>query len=257
LEKKLPMENEERDDGFEDSPGFAPISSQQGRDRYRAELLAALPRSYSPWLHLLAPSLVVAVTGAVCVARIDDLRAIELTVVPVLFVLANAFEWRLHKSYMHRPRWPLRLLYEQHTLMHHRLYVEEDMDFQSFREAAFVLFPWYAVPLVLVGTSPIAAGLWLGISPNTGLLFVFSCVAYVLCYEWLHMSFHFPRDSFVGRRRLVRWLARHHARHHAPRRMAHWNMNVVFPLWDHVRRTVAKDASPATSSSRSRAAKAH
>jgi len=63
---------------------------------------------------------------------------------------------------------------------------------------------------------------------------------YVISYEWMHLSYHLPRNSFVGRRWIVRLLRRHHATHHHPPLMQAWNFNVTIPLWDLVRRTIYK-----------------
>jgi len=59
-------------------------------------------------------------------------------------------------------------------------------------------------------------------------------------YEWLHLSYHLPPESWIGRRALIRILKRHHAIHHEPRLMQRWNFNVTLPLWDRVRGTYAK-----------------
>jgi sterol desaturase/sphingolipid hydroxylase (fatty acid hydroxylase superfamily) len=61
---------------------------------------------------------------------------------------------------------------------------------------------------------------------------------YVVSYEWLHLAYHLPADSFIGRRWLIARLRRHHALHHDPRLMQKWNFNVTFPIWDRVRGTV-------------------
>jgi sterol desaturase/sphingolipid hydroxylase (fatty acid hydroxylase superfamily) len=67
----------------------------------------------------------------------------------------------------------------------------------------------------------------------------------MVLYEVSHLSYHLPPESFVGRRRLVRWLREHHARHHDPRLMQKWNFNVTIPFWDWIRGTIApKDIVP-------------
>ena len=88
------------------------------------------------------------------------------------------------------------------------------------------------------GALPIPAALWLGFGlRNPALLFMAVPMAYVVAYEWLHLSYHAPADSFVGRMQLIRKLRRHHAVHHAPELMQKWNFNVTIPLWDWIRRT--------------------
>ncbi len=65
-------------------------------------------------------------------------------------------------------------------------------------------------------------------------------MGYVVSYEWMHLSYHLPPESFVGRLALVRFMRRHHAIHHDPRIMQKWNFNVSVPLWDVVRRTYVR-----------------
>ena len=78
---------------------------------------------------------------------------------------------------------------------------------------------------------------------NMALLFLSTCVFYTLSYEWLHLAYHLPADSFIGRRWLVRVLRRQHATHHAPELMQRWNFNVTLPLWDVLRGTLYKGSS--------------
>src|SRR5262249_10761628 len=85
---------------------------------------------------------------------------------------------------------------------------------------------------------PVPLALWAVGHPNLGLLFLATAMAYTVGYEWLHLSYHAPADSFVGRSRLIARLRNHHAVHHAPELMQRWNFNVTIPLWDWVRGTI-------------------
>jgi hypothetical protein len=105
------------------------------------------------------------------------------------------------------------------------------MEIADTRELMLVLFPPYVLPLLLVLTAPISVGLWF-LAPNLGWLFVASTLGYYLLYEWLHMFHHWPRDSWLGRRRLIAWLRRPHQLHHDPSVMTKGNFNVSFPLAD-------------------------
>jgi len=88
-----------------------------------------------------------------------------------------------------------------------------------------------------VTTLPITAGLWM-LSPNLAALWVASSMGYVVAYEWLHLAYHVPADSPIGRSRLIGWLRRHHAMHHTPELMQRWNFNVTVPLADWVLGTI-------------------
>jgi sterol desaturase/sphingolipid hydroxylase (fatty acid hydroxylase superfamily) len=91
------------------------------------------------------------------------------------------------------------------------------------------------------------------VSPNVGALWVATTIAYVLAYEWLHLSYHLPEDGPVGRLPLVRVLRRHHAIHHAPEFMQRWNFNVTLPLLDWIRGTLYRPARAAPAAARARA----
>jgi sterol desaturase/sphingolipid hydroxylase (fatty acid hydroxylase superfamily) len=69
----------------------------------------------------------------------------------------------------------------------------------------------------------------------------------VLVYEWLHLAYHLPDESFIGRRLLIRRLRQHHARHHNPKLMQRWNMNVTLPLFDWVFGTIHRQPTDAAS----------
>ena len=57
-------------------------------------------------------------------------------------------------------------------------------------------------------------------------------MAYVLSYEALHLAYHLPERSLVGRLRVIRILRQHHRTHHRLALSQCWNFNVTLPLWD-------------------------
>jgi hypothetical protein len=131
------------------------------------------------------------------------------------------------------------VLYDRHTPEHHMVFVTDDMSIRSWREFHLVLIPAYGIVAAAVGALPFPALLWLGFGlRNPALLFMASTMVYVVMYEWLHLSYHLPADSFIGRLALIQRLRRHHAVHHAPELMQKWNFNVTIPLWDWIRGTI-------------------
>jgi sterol desaturase/sphingolipid hydroxylase (fatty acid hydroxylase superfamily) len=104
-----------------------------------------------------------------------------------------------------------------------------------------VLIPAYGLFLIFVSLVPVAAALWLILGRNVSLLYTATAMAYALLYEWLHLAYHLPPESRIGRLPPIRFLRRHHEIHHDPRLMRHWNFNVTMPLWDWVRGTLIKD----------------
>ena len=224
--------------------GFEP--SRPRRDALRQQVVDAAPRWYRPWLHLALPALFGLGIVAGSILLISELHPIELLTIPAVFLAANATEWRAHRDLLHQ-RMPLAgPLYEQHTLRHHRIFVAHDMAMRSRDEWRMVLLPAYGILAIFVATGPITVALWLLGMPNVAALFVASCMAYVLSYEWLHLSYHLPEGHWLGGTQLIGVLRRHHATHHDPKLMQRYNFNVTVPLWDWVRGTVAPTAAAET-----------
>ncbi|RME55394.1 MAG: fatty acid hydroxylase [Deltaproteobacteria bacterium] len=214
------------------------LLSQENRDAFRKDILDALPSFYNPYLHLGITSLFGVATIGGALFLIHDLRWWEWTGVPLFYLFFNMSEWNIHKYMLHRRSRIAPVLYDRHTPVHHRIYLTDDMEIRTTREFALVLIPAYGIVLVFAATIPLTLLLWfLGLGNLAG-LFVIVAMAYVLSYEWLHLAFHLPRGSWVGRRRLIRKLARFHAIHHDPRLMQRWNFNVTVPLWDWVQGTL-------------------
>ena len=210
----------------------------------REDRLAALSPRYQPARHVLLPTAFGALVVVGCAFLLKDLRLIELCTVPAVFLFANACEWHLHRDALHKRLQFMPSLYDRHTPIHHCIYTREDMELRDWRELAFILIPPWAGMVLCAALLPIACALALALSPNAALLFLATCMAYVVSYELLHMSYHFPQRSFVGKNPLIRALARHHSVHHDPRNMQMYNMNVTLPLWDIVRGTRLPFAAP-------------
>lgn len=198
----------------------------------RAELVGAIPRWYSGYGHFALINALGLLAIAGSLSRLDGLAWWEGLFVPFFFCFANLFEWWVHRGPMHHPTRLLRLLYRRHTLEHHAAFTEDDMALREPRELMLVLFPPWFLPLFLLMTSPIPVLLGWLVSWNLGLLFFASAIAYYLVYEHFHLAHHWPAESWLARRPIVRWVRQHHARHHDPARMTQGNFNVSFPLWD-------------------------
>lgn len=206
----------------------------------REELLERIPPGYSPAFHLAFPSVVGIGTAVAAVFFLRDVRAVELLVVPFVFLLSNMTEWRAHRDLLHRRTWPLEVLYDRHTPEHHRVYTTDDMAIRDVREFRLVLIPAYGILAVAVAAAPGPVVLALLGLRNAALLWIATAMLYVVAYEWMHLAYHLPESSFVGRMRVVARFRRHHAIHHDPRLMQKWNFNVTFPIWDRVRGTIWK-----------------
>jgi hypothetical protein len=211
------------------------------RARVRDKAVAEIPDWYSPLAHLIFPSTVGLACIALAIMEIRDLKPIQLLLVPVVYLISNAAEWRAHKNLLHKRTPPLQLLYDRHTPQHHMIFITEDMSMRTRREFRLVLIPFYGVLSILAVTVPIAVALTLGGYRNLGALFVITTTFYVLSYEWLHLAYHMPPGSFVGRLPGLPTLRKHHATHHDPELMQKWNFNVTVPFWDWVRGTIYRE----------------
>jgi sterol desaturase/sphingolipid hydroxylase (fatty acid hydroxylase superfamily) len=212
---------------------------EESREAFRQRQVAAIPRLYSPWLHLAGTTLpgVAVVVGAAL--YVSGLRPLELLTIPVTFVLANLGEWHAHRNLLHR-RWRvLPVLYDKHTPMHHRVYRYADMDIRSTRELKLVLIPAAGVMGLVVFNAAVAVGIGALISANVGWLFLATVGVYVVSYELSHAAYHLPATHPIGRLGLVRRLRELHAIHHDPRVMQRWNFNVTLPLADWLFGTLA------------------
>jgi hypothetical protein len=221
------------------------------RDALRAKAVAEMPWWYNPWAHLAFPSAVGLGMIALALSLLEDVRPVELLTVPVVLVLVNFNEWFVHRNVLHRRLWPLEVLFWRHTPEHHVIYVRDDMAMRTTQEFRLVLIPSYGILAIFVTTLPVTFALATLVSWNVAALWVATSMGYVVAYEWLHLSYHLPADSRIGRSRAIGLLRRHHAWHHTPELMQTWNFNVTVPLADWVLGTIhpgtraaAADATP-------------
>lgn len=202
------------------------------REAFRERTIGEIPASYSPALHLLAPAAFAVIVFVACVWLVHDLRAAELWTIPITLLAGFGFEWRVHKSILHRRVPGLSELYVRHELHHHVIYTHDDMTMRERREWRLVLMPAYAIVLVFGMLVPLGAGVWRLLGPNVALLFVATSMVFFATYEWLHLAYHLPPEHPVSRLGWLRSLRELHRRHHDPRLMKRWNFNVTVPLFD-------------------------
>jgi len=220
------------------------LEHDDAREAFRRKTRDAIPARYSPTLHLGIPAVVGLGLIAASIALLRDVRWYDLLLVPIVYVMSNATEWRAHKHALHhRMRGPARILYDRHTPMHHRVFIAKDMAVRDRREFALVLLPAFGIAAIFLITAPLTIALWF-VRANLAYLFVATTMSYVLSYEWLHLAYHLPKDHFVAKLGVIQRLRRHHATHHHPPLMQRWNFNVTVPLWDWVRHTTYPERLP-------------
>ena len=207
----------------------------------RRKLVARIPWWYVPWVHLCGPSLVGIPIVVFALSRVTAPHAWELASALLFVAWANLAEWFLHKRVLHHRVALLAFAFVRHTPQHHGAFDGGSLAIRDPRELKLVLLPAFGVIATFAGAIPPGLALAALVSPNIGALWVATMVGYVLAYEWLHLSYHLPAESAVGRLALVRVLRRHHALHHTPELMQRANFNVTVPLWDWLLGTLARD----------------
>ena len=206
--------------------------TQNKTDALRQKILAETPRWYNPYVHLAIPSITGITAIVLALTQLSGLTALQLSAIPITYVICNGIEWFAHKYLLHHRNPLAPVLYDQHTPMHHMVYTHEDMAIRDIREFKMVLIPAYGVFLIALHSAPVAWALAHFGYTNVAVLWFVTAVGYAVGYEWLHLSYHLSPQSAVGGLSLVKWLRKHHSIHHDPRLMQTTNFNVTVPLWD-------------------------
>ncbi|MDT8450589.1 MAG: sterol desaturase family protein [Wenzhouxiangellaceae bacterium] len=230
-------------------------ATRRYREQYRAE---HIPAGYSGPRHFALILGFVALVVAIGIWRLEAVRPLEWLAVPLTFLYANLAEYLGHRFVMHRRRPGLGLIYERHTLQHHRFFTHRDMRYDSTTDFRAVLFP----PLLMVFFAiafALPAGLalaWL-FSANVAWLFVVTALAYYACYEILHFTYHHDEghdeDENNGSWLLdlpgVRRMRQLHLSHHDPAIMQRGNFNITWPICDRLfgTRVLNKASNPSAS----------
>ena len=200
------------------------------REQYRDQLIS---EGYSGRLHFSVILGFVALVLAIGAFRLEDVQPLEWLVVPLTFLYANLAEYLGHRFVMHR-RWPgLGLIYERHTLQHHRFFTHETMQYDSSDDFKAVLFPpmlmmFFAIAFALPAGLLLA---WL-FSANVAWLFVMTAIGYYGSYEILHFAYHQDEGSWIMRLPGVKRMRQLHRSHHDPAIMQKGNFNITWPICD-------------------------
>jgi hypothetical protein len=202
--------------------------------RFRTGYRERIARWYNGWLHVAIIYLIGIVAFYVYISHIHQVLPLEWSVIPIVFLACNLFEWSLHAQVMHRPRdvLGLRAVYQRHTLAHHQFFTREEMRFASQRDWRVTLFPPYALIVLITLSVPAACILGVTISANVGWLTMCVTTGMYLVYEFMHFCCHVEENAFVRLAPFVNTIRRHHTAHHDQSIMMERNMNLTFPIAD-------------------------
>lgn len=197
----------------------------------RDVLRATTPSSYR-WTRHVALIVAFAAAGlAICLHVLGGLRASDAGVVLVAFLITNLGEYVAHRWPLHRPLFP-RAVYQRHVREHHAFFTFDRMAVDAWPEIRWVLFPPWALPLLVATVVPLALVIGAVAGTRAAWLFVLVVIAYYALYEVLHALAHLPDGAPLARLRAVRALTHHHRVHHDPALMQRWNFNFAIPLFD-------------------------
>jgi len=197
----------------------------------RQHLRASTPASYSWRQHV---GLIVAFTLAatwLAIVQIEAAGAADAIFFLATLVFLNFGEYATHRWNMHVWRIP-QAVHHRHVIEHHGFFTDETMGIDGIDDLRWVLFPPWALPLLVVSVLPYFLLLWWLAPTGWAWIFLLAVILYYGFYEVLHALAHVPASHPVGGHRLVRAITRHHRVHHAVGLMDHWNFNFVVPLFD-------------------------
>lgn len=202
-----------------------------GPQAHRQALRATTPPAYRWWRHA---SLIAAFTGAgmaIALWRLDEPGPGDWLAFAGLLLFTNFGEYAAHRWNLHVRTFP-RAVYHRHVVEHHGFFTREHMAIDAWDDLRWVLFPPWALPLLVATVVPLAAGLaWL-LPANYPWLLVLAVITYYGLYEILHALAHLPDDHALAGTAPVRALTTHHRLHHDPALMRHWNFNFAVPIFD-------------------------
>lgn len=200
------------------------------RQRERSE---GFPAYYNGWLHLAASAAVMLGLCAWSLTQLQDVRAWEWGMLPLVALLGNGAVFFIHRDLLHRRRRGARFAYYMHSDVHHKFFTYEHIVCQRVRDLHAVLFPVWVVLLVLGGINLVGWFLLQQlVSANCAWFLMFGSSAYFLTYEVFHTASHLQDDHPLLIFPPFRYMRAHHRLHHAHSRMHSKNFNIIYPLGD-------------------------
>jgi hypothetical protein len=197
----------------------------------RTELRATAPAGYRWWRHVALVAAFVAAGLAGALSQLGSVGPLEGLWFAGMLLLTNLGEYAVHRRNLHVPRFP-RAVYHRHVVEHHAFFTFERMAVDGWEDLRWVLFPPWALPLLVATVLPIFLAVWSLAPPNLAWLFLLAVVTYYGVYEFLHALAHLPAGHPLAGSRLVRAMTHHHRVHHDPTLMRRYNFNFAVPIFD-------------------------
>lgn len=212
--------------GDGDPAGAMPATAAV-RNRFRAKT----PPGYRAGRHVALVAAFVAAGLVATLPRALPFAPSDLAWIAGFLVLLVLGEYASHRWAMHVAVIP-RAVHHRHVVEHHGFFTRRDMACEDRDDLRWVLFPPWALPLLVATVAPTAALIGRLVSARIAWLFLLEVVAYYAVYEVVHALAHLPTEHPWAGRPLVQAATRHHRLHHDPALMDRWNFNFVLPLGD-------------------------
>jgi sterol desaturase/sphingolipid hydroxylase (fatty acid hydroxylase superfamily) len=202
------------------------------REEYRRTRIQSW---YAGPTHFLGCNLMLGSMAAGLIALNPHWGLAAWCMVPVAFIYSNLMEYWAHRIPLHVPTPGIKQAYKAHGIQHHRFYTAEHMAADTPRDWHVVLFhPISYLGFIIFLGGPPGLVLWATLGASAGLAFEATALLYFLTYEWMHLIYHLPTTSRLGRIPGMARLREHHLKHHDMRLMSKWNFNITFPIFDRV-----------------------
>lgn len=147
------------------------------------------------------------------------------------YIVLSFIEHYIHKFHMHRPGFLNKLhpwLFEHHQKVHHPAYRENfDIANPLEHKDIGIELPIYHVAIPALAVAAILAYF----SLTGGIVFFVGVVVHMIIWNVFHRAMHTPEQSWLKRRGIYKFFARHHYIHHLYPKT---NFNIVCLFADYI-----------------------
>jgi sterol desaturase/sphingolipid hydroxylase (fatty acid hydroxylase superfamily) len=213
---------------FENVPKEIPFGSEEFRQYFRTHMVNNLPAgNYYLTTYVISLTIIIA-----CLVDFLEVKSFfELLSVPFYFLFCNFFEYLFHRFPMHQKVKFMKAVYH-HVTIHHNFYANDLYYYENPNDYYAVLIPYYVWIHVVISSCVLGLIVYAIFGYNQAILFLVTVSSYYLIYEFLHFSYHARADSWIKKIPLVKSLSRFHLVHHSTDKMAKFNFNITFPIFD-------------------------
>src|SRR5262245_283478 len=148
----------------------------------RIELRSLIPAGYRWQRHVALVAAFVAGGLWLTWSQLGPLSMGEWAALAGMLLAINLGEYLSHRWRMHVRRFP-HAVYHRHVVEHHAFFTHERMGMDGWDDLAWVLFPPWAMPLLVASVVPYMALLWASGSAELAWLLLLAVVAYYGLYE--------------------------------------------------------------------------